>query len=524
MPAASAPLASAPAAALAQAPVTPPYTPPTAEQLDQMVAPIALFPDKLVAQVLAGAAYPEQITAANQWLAQNAGLKGDALQAAANQQPWDPSVKSLTAFPAVLSQMSGNTQWTTALGEAYVNDPNDVFNAIQVMRQRAQRSGTLKSSKQMVVSTVARSAPAPKVYSNQGDAPPVYAGPAVVHAPPQTIVIEPARPDVVYVPSYNPAVVYGNPVPVYPSYSYSPPAYSSGELVATGAISFGLGVIVGAAISHHYDWGWQAWGMNWGGGAGGISDAGSGDSGWHQPAVVYNNQTYVSKSTTVVNHFTNVNNSTNINNERITNNYGTINNNNSVHSTTINNTGTQPALAPPQMNVARAQGAGHVSPMSMPHFSAADMHAGAMPQQVDPHGAKFARLDAGQHASVVSEEPHPKKALAAIERDHEAALRADVAAQSKDSLRDQNKAATATEQRADQAHKVLSAHPEQLNSEPHAQAHPESHAQAHPESHAQAHPEPHAQAHPEPHAQAHPESHAQAHPEPHAHEGEKHHG
>lgn len=131
-------------------------------------------------------------------------------------------------------------------GRAYVNDPNDVFNAIQVMRQRAQRSGNLKTSKQMSVSTVARPAPAPQVYTNHGDGPPVYEGPAIVQAPPKTIVIEPARPDVVYVPTYNPAVVYGDPVPVYPAYSYRPPVYSTSEVVATGAISFGLSTVMEA--------------------------------------------------------------------------------------------------------------------------------------------------------------------------------------------------------------------------------------------------------------------------------------
>jgi len=115
--------------ATSQTPPAPAYTPPTAEQLTQMVAPIALFPDKLLAQVLAGAQYPDQITAANQWVTQNPALKGNALQDAANQQPWDVSIKSLTAFPAVLSQMANNIQWTTALGLAYANAPNDVMNA-----------------------------------------------------------------------------------------------------------------------------------------------------------------------------------------------------------------------------------------------------------------------------------------------------------------------------------------------------------------------------------------------------------
>ena len=198
--------------ATSQTPPAPAYTPPTAEQLTQMVAPIALFPDKLLAQVLAGAQYPDQITAANQWVTQNPALKGNALQDAANQQPWDVSIKSLTAFPAVLSQMANNIQWTTALGLAYANAPNDVMNAVQTMRLRAQQSGNLKNSKQLKISSSPRLAP-----------PPEYADDARYYSippPPQTIVIESAQPDVVYVPDYNPALVYGAPIPVYPNYVY----------------------------------------------------------------------------------------------------------------------------------------------------------------------------------------------------------------------------------------------------------------------------------------------------------------
>lgn len=140
------PTASAPAAAAAPAAVPVAYTPPSADVLYQMVAPIALYPDKLVAQVLAGATYPDQVSAAETWLAQNPGLKGSALVNAVDPQPWDPSVKSLTAFPNVLEQMASNLPWTTALGKAYYHDPADVMNAIQAMRARAAHAGTLKSS------------------------------------------------------------------------------------------------------------------------------------------------------------------------------------------------------------------------------------------------------------------------------------------------------------------------------------------------------------------------------------------
>lgn len=179
---AAAAASDASAAAAAQPASTPvAYTPPTADQLYQMVAPIALFPDKLVALVLAGATYPDQVTAANNWVMQNPSLKGQPLATAADTQPWDPSVKALTAFPAVLSQMASNPAWTTSLGQAYYNDPTDVMNAIQVMRQRAQTSGHLRSGGQMRVTQVAQAAPTG--YTPANDAPVVYAGPAIVPPP-----------------------------------------------------------------------------------------------------------------------------------------------------------------------------------------------------------------------------------------------------------------------------------------------------------------------------------------------------
>lgn len=126
-----------PPAAPAATASAPAYTPLTADQLYQLVSPVALFPDKLLAQVLAGAGYPDQISAADAWLAQNRGLQPAALSSAADAQPWDPSVRGLVQFPDVLDQMAKNIPWTTALGSAYLNDPTDVMNAIQVMRQRA---------------------------------------------------------------------------------------------------------------------------------------------------------------------------------------------------------------------------------------------------------------------------------------------------------------------------------------------------------------------------------------------------
>ncbi|VWC99988.1 hypothetical protein BLA18112_03917 [Burkholderia lata] len=363
---AAAPASDASAAAAAQPASTPvAYTPPTADQLYQMVAPIALFPDKLVALVLAGATYPDQVSAANNWVMQNPSLKGQALATAADTQPWDPSVKALTAFPAVLSQMASNPAWTTSLGQAYYNDPTDVMNAIQVMRQRAQTSGHLRSGGQMRVTQVAQAAPTG--YTPATDAPVVYAGPAVVPPPAQAIEIESAEPDVVYVPSYNPTVVYGEPVSSYPGYVYRPPSYSTGEVVAAGVITFGVGIAVGAAIFGHHDWGWHAWGMNWGAPR---PEGPRWNGGWQRPAVVYNHTTYVSKSTTVINNITNIRNT------RITNNYGGNVTNNTTNTTIERNT-MQPG-AEPMRGQAMEQRPGAV-PMTMPHFGANDTRPGARP-------------------------------------------------------------------------------------------------------------------------------------------------
>ena len=253
------------------------YAVPTADQLSQLVAPIALFPDNLLAQVLAGSTYPDEITAAYQWIQANSKLKGTQLMQAADEQSWDDSVKGLTQFPDVLQQMATNLSWTSALGDAYFNIPQSVMNSVQVMRNRAYAAGNLKTNQQQNV-TVQNQPPA-----TQAPAPaPASSGEpqeTVVEPPPQTIVIEPAQPDVVYVPTYNPTVVYGEPVPVYPG-------YSTGDLVATSLISFGVGIAVGAAINGGgcCGWGWNSWGC-----------------GWNNSAVIYNNNTYISRSNTFVN-------------------------------------------------------------------------------------------------------------------------------------------------------------------------------------------------------------------------------
>lgn len=362
--------ASAPASASSAQAQQQAYTPPTADQLYQMVAPIALFPDKLVAQVLAGSTYPDEVTAAQNLVAQNPNLKGDLLQAAVEPQSWDASVKGLTQFPSVLSQMAQNIQWTTALGQAYVNDPTDVLNAIQVMRQRARAQGNLQNSAQQAVTVQ----PAQAVeeseqqagYVANSDAPPVYSGPDVVPPPSSIIQIDPSQSGEVYVPSYDPQTVYGGEVPYYPSYEYEQPRYTTGEVVTVGAVAFGAAILVGTLMNHgdhdHGDrgGGWHSWGMNWGGSYGG------GGGGPRRPAVVYNNQTYVSRSTTVVNRYTTINNYNNRTVNNVTNNRNQFNATNNVSN---NN---RPAAQP--MNTPNFGRAGYVS-AAAPHAPVAEQRA-----------------------------------------------------------------------------------------------------------------------------------------------------
>lgn len=215
----------------AQAPAEQPaYSQQTPEQLQELVAPIALYPDSLVAQILAASTFPDQVVEADRWLQSNPDLKGDALAQAANEQPWDPSVKALTAFPTVLGNMDKNLSWTSALGDAYYNQEQDVMNAIQVMRQKAEEAGNLKDTPQQTVQT-------------QGS----------------TIVIEPAQPDIVYVPAYDPWVVYGYPVTPWPYWYPYPGIWYAGPYLSFG-FGFGIGFFAG------YGWGWGHWGFDWHGG------------------------------------------------------------------------------------------------------------------------------------------------------------------------------------------------------------------------------------------------------------------
>jgi hypothetical protein len=451
-PASSASAASAstaPASAQSTAAAQAAYTPPSADQLYQMVAPIALFPDKLVAQVLAGSTYPDQITAADNEVTQNPNLTGASLQTAIAQQPWDASVKGLTAFPSVLDQMAKNIDWTTSLGGAYVNDPTDVMNAIQVMRQRASAKGNLRSSAQLSVSTQPESAPPPSYADNSEEGNPVYSGPAVVQPPQQIIEIAPAQPDTVYVPQYNPQTVYGEEVPYYPGYTYAAPqGYSTGDVVAVGALSFGAAIVIGSLFEHHHDqqgYGWNNWGMNWGGGPGGnYGGNGNGNGGWQRPAVVYNNNTYVSRSTTVVNHYVtnNINNSNNVNNSNnriVQNRYaGQPAANQPMNGAVTGPANTRPGETEPHgvagtphfgpgateralpaagvaagavaAAAAKAHAAsGHTAaPMSMPHFGA-NPQRGAAPARA-PNNLEHAQA---AHAPVAETALHPTRPVAA---------------------------------------------------------------------------------------------------------------
>lgn len=288
---------------------------PTPDQLYQLVAPIALFPDNLLAQVLAGSTFPDQISAAYQWLQQNPSLKGQQLMETVNQQPWDASVKGLTQFPDVLKQMSSNLSWTSALGDAYFNVPQSVMNAVQVMRQRAYAAGNLKSNTQQSV-TVQNQAPGQAAPAEASSGSPQV---TIVQPPPQTIVVQPAQPDVVYVPTYNPTVVYGAPVAAYPG-------YSTADLVATSLITFGVGMAIGAAMNSGgcCGWGWNSWGC-----------------GWHNSTVVYNRNTYISNSNTFVNrnNYYNRNNVNNANYNRNNinrDNYRANNFNNTARNSNIN--------------------------------------------------------------------------------------------------------------------------------------------------------------------------------------------
>lgn len=227
--------ASAPPQAQAQKPEQD-QTPLSQEQLSQLVAPIALYPDNLLAQVLTASTYPLEVVMAARWSKENPNVKGDALDQAMQKQPWDPSVKGLTSVPQVLAMMSEQLDWTQQLGEAFLAQPDDITKSIQTLRAKAEATGNLKDSKELKVKKV--KAPAPR------------SGVTAVVEEPEYIEIEPAEPDVVYVPVYDPVVVYGGwPYPAYRPFFWRPPGY-----VYAGAFGFGAAFFVGPALWTHYDW------------------------------------------------------------------------------------------------------------------------------------------------------------------------------------------------------------------------------------------------------------------------------
>jgi hypothetical protein len=240
--------APAPAQAAPAGAPAPPYTQQTAEQLQQLVAPIALYPDSLVAQILAASTFPEQVVEADRWVQAHPDLKGEDLGKAVDQQPWDPSVKALAAFPSVLGNMDKNLSWTSSLGDAYYNQQQDVMDAVQVMRRKAREAGNLKSTPQQTV-------------TEQDSA----------------IDIEPADPDEVYIPAYDPWVVYGGPIVAWPGWYPYPGIWFGGPYLSFG-LGFGIGWWGG------FGWGWGHWGFD-----------------WHNHYAMFNNGRYYSGSRTFYN-------------------------------------------------------------------------------------------------------------------------------------------------------------------------------------------------------------------------------
>ena len=223
----------------------PQYAQQSPEQLQRLVAPIALYPDSLVAQILAASTFPDQVVEADRWLQEHPDLKGEALGKEVDQQPWDPSVKALTAFPSVLGNMDKNLSWTSSLGDAYYNQQQDVMDAVQVMRHKARAAGALNNPQHEVI---------------KEDGP--------------DIDIEPADPEVVYVPAYNPWLIYGYPVVAWPGWYPYPGIWFGGPYFSFG-IGFGIGWFGG------FGWGWGHWGFD-----------------WHNHYVMFNHGRYFSHSTT----------------------------------------------------------------------------------------------------------------------------------------------------------------------------------------------------------------------------------
>src|SRR5215468_1607330 len=218
----------------------------TTDQLQQIVAPVALYPDDVLSQVFMASTYPLEVVEADRWMKAHPDLKGDDLDKAVASQDWDDSVKGLTHFPEVLSRMSQNLDWTKDMGDAFLDQQAALMNAVQAMRAKAMAAGNLKSNEQQQVVTQ----PAPPGYVPEGGAAPAGA------PPPQIITIQPTNPQTVYVPSYPPTAAYG-PTWAPPSYYYPSmyPPVSTGALVAGGLLTFGAGVATAALIGGGFGWG-----------------------------------------------------------------------------------------------------------------------------------------------------------------------------------------------------------------------------------------------------------------------------
>jgi hypothetical protein len=217
-----------PLAMMAQQAQPAPRTVLSAQQLDNLVAPLALYPDPLLSQVLVAATYPLELVQANQWLQQNRQLTGTALMDAAKTQNWDPSVQALVAFPDVLTRLNQDVQWTTDLGNAFLAQQADVMASIQRLRARAQAAGKLRTTPQETVTT----------QNDNGQ---------------QAIQIQPADPQVIYVPTYDPAYIWGPP-----AWGYYPPLF-----YPTYGFGFGFGIPIGGFFGGWGGWGGWGWGFNW---------------------------------------------------------------------------------------------------------------------------------------------------------------------------------------------------------------------------------------------------------------------
>jgi len=229
-----APAVSAPAVQEPQPSAAPPAEAPKIpnDQLDSLVAPIALYPDPLLSQTLVASTYPLEIIQLQQWLGKNKNLKGKALTDAVMKETWDPSIQSMATFPEVVKQLAENVKWTADLGNAFLAQQADVMDAVQRMRAKADGNGALKTSKEQKVQKT--------TVENKS-----------------VIVIEPAEPETVYVPSYNPSVVYGASTYPYPSMYYPPPGYYAGGAL----LGFSAGIILGGAINGGWGYG-CGWGNN----------------------------------------------------------------------------------------------------------------------------------------------------------------------------------------------------------------------------------------------------------------------